>query len=113
MSSTGDARASSANGLTSEFLGDYSFADATDVFGVTVWNDVREAADCPAIGAFRQDFAEAAASGRVEPEDEDAAEARFEDQEDAEPAQEGDAPRPAPNYQCPDTWGNSDIWSFT
>jgi hypothetical protein len=49
-----------------------------------VWNDTRNAADCPAIDAYRQ----ALEAGQA-------------------------ATAPAVQQQCPATFGNSDIWAFT
>jgi hypothetical protein len=84
---TGDARGSSANALTGEFLGDYDYAFATNDFVLTVWNDARNAADCPAIDAYRQAIADGTAAGTSD-----------------------DPTRPAPQQQCPPNFGNSDIF---
>jgi hypothetical protein len=78
---SGDPRASSANSLVAEFLGDYVYAVATNTYGAAVWNDVRTGADCPAIDAYR-------ASVQVG----------------------GSVPTPAPQQDCPATFGNSDIF---
>jgi len=78
---TGDARGSSANALTDEFLGDYDYAFATNAFGVAVWNDARNAADCPAIDAYRQSLV------------------------DGTPGT-----RPAPQQDCLPNYGNTDIY---
>jgi hypothetical protein len=83
----GDARGSSQNNLDAGFLGDYNYAVATNAFGVAVWNDVRAAADCPAIDAYRQalyEFLTGASS--------------------TQPT------KPAPNNVCPATFGNTDIF---
>jgi hypothetical protein len=80
----GDPRGSSQNNLVAEFLGDYVYAVATRSYGAAVWNDTRNAADCPAIDAWRQSL------------------------ENGSPIA-----RPAPQQDCPPTFGNSDIWSFT
>ncbi|MBA3330858.1 MAG: hypothetical protein H0T39_08325 [Actinobacteria bacterium] len=86
----GDARASSTNSLVAEFLGDYNYAFATNSYVAAVWNDVRAAADCPAIDVYRQAILNGTATGAFT-----------------------DPLRPAPNTQCPPTWGNSDIFGGT
>ncbi|MBV9417186.1 MAG: hypothetical protein JO363_19530, partial [Solirubrobacterales bacterium] len=85
-SPAGDPRASSANALTDEFIGDYVYATATRTYGAAVWNDTRNGADCPASDAYRA----ALQSGTA-------------------------ATAPAPEQDCPATFGNSDIFggSFT
>jgi len=84
---TGDARGSSANALVDEFLGDYNYAFATNDFVVAVWNDARNAADCPAIDAYRDAIAAGTAAGTST-----------------------DPGRPAPQQDCPATFGNTDIF---
>ena len=76
----GDPRGSSQNNLVLEFLGDYVYGVATRDYGAAVWNDVSNAADCPAIDAYRQSFQTG-----------------------------GSLPAPAPQRDCPATFGNSDI----
>ena len=78
---TGDARGSSQNDLVAEFLGDYVYAIATRTYGAGVWNDTRNAADCPAMDAWRLSLRTGAS-----------------------------VPRPAPQQDCPATFGNSDIF---
>jgi hypothetical protein len=104
----GDARGSSQNNLAAEFLGDYVYAAATRTYGMSVWNDVRAAADCPAIDGFRQDLhEEALATGQPTAE---AEEPRGEMEEGEDP----DAPV-APDVQqsCPASFGNSDIFGWS
>jgi hypothetical protein len=84
---TGDARGSSANALIDEFLGDYDYAFATNTYAVATWNDARNAADCPAIDAYRQAVADGTAAGDA-----------------------SDPTRPAPQQDCPATFGNTDIF---
>ena len=78
----GDARASSSNALIDEFLGDYNTVAATNSGAVSVFNDARNGAVCPAINTFRQAVVDGTA---------------------------GDPP--APLTDCPSTFGNTDIFS--
>jgi hypothetical protein len=82
----GDPRASSQNNLWLEFLGDYVYAVATNTYGAAVWNDMRNGADCPAIDAWRAAAQDAIANGTAVPT------------------------KPAPEQECPATFGNSDIY---
>src|SRR5262249_36214103 len=81
----GDPRGSGSDPFfTSELLGDYVYAIATSTYAAVVWNDARDAADCPAADAYRMSL-------RGGPP----------------------APRPAPQQDCPSTFANVDIFSWT
>lgn len=81
----GDARASSANALRDGFLGDYNWLAATNTGAVAVYNDARNAADCPAIDQYREDLL----TGQT-------------------------ATKPAPGTDCADQrFGNTDIFAAT
>jgi hypothetical protein len=82
----GDPRGSAQNNLWLEFLGDYVYAVATSTYGAGVWNDTRNAADCPAIDAWRAAAQAAIQDGTAVPT------------------------KPAPQQDCPATFGNSDIF---
>jgi hypothetical protein len=104
----GDARASSQNDLAAEFLGDYVYAAATRTYGMSVWNDVRDGADCPAVDEYRQELhEEAVATGQQTAE---AEEPRGEMEEG-----EDDDAADAPDVQqvCDPTFGNSDIFGWS
>ena len=107
---SGDARGSSQNNLAAEVLGDYVYAAATRTYGTAVWNDVRNAADCPAIDTYRQELhEEALATGAVtadaeEPRGELAREAR------GKKTQEEAGGPPAVQQSCPTNFGNTDIF---
>ena len=105
---SGDARGSSQNDLAAEFLGDYVYAAATRSYGVSVWNDVRAAADCPAIDQFRQDLHdEAVATGQPTAEAE-------EPRGESEEGEDAGAPvAPAVQQVCPANFGNSDIFGWS
>jgi hypothetical protein len=84
---SGDARASSANSQVAEFLGDYVYAAAANTFGAAVWNDARNAQDCPKVDTYRENLVKG-----ITPN-----------------------PKPDPPSSCPkgSTFGNSDIFSFS
>lgn len=85
-SAPGDPRGSAQNNLWLEFLGDYVYAVATPTYGAAVWNGVTSAADCPAIDVWRAAAQAAIESGAAVPT------------------------KPAPQQDCSETFGNSDIF---
>ena len=80
----GDARGSSANGLAFEFLGDYNWVAATRDYGAAVWMDDRTSSVCAAINEYRQSLIDGAP-----------------------------IPAPAPQQECPATFGGSSIFGGT
>ena len=104
---SGDARGSSQNNLAAEFLGDYVYAAATRTYGAAVWNDVRNATDCPAIDEFRQELHEEALATGVQTAE--AEEPRGEALREKKTQEEDEGP-PAVQQDCPVTFGNSDIF---
>jgi hypothetical protein len=109
----GDARGSSQNNLAAEFLGDYVYAAATRTYGSAVWNDVRNAADCPAIDAYRQalhDEAVATGARTADAEEPRGEEDQVQNGKRKEVDQEDPTIPPAVQAACPTAFGNSDIY---
>ncbi|HYT26951.1 MAG TPA: sialidase family protein [Actinomycetota bacterium] len=79
----GDARGTTRT-LNREAVYDYNYAAATRTYGAAAWMDVRDAADCPAVDAYRQSLI------------------------DGTPL-----PAPAPLTDCPPQFGNNDIYGGT
>jgi hypothetical protein len=106
----GDARGSSQNDLAAEFLGDYVYSAATNDYSMSVWNDVRNAADCPAVDDYRQALHdEAVDTGQqtAEPEEPRGAEDRGHEKK---PEEEAGPEAPDVQQECAPNFGNSDIF---
>jgi hypothetical protein len=84
----GDPRSSAQKNVVLEFLGDCVYADATNDYGVAVWNDTRQGGVCEAVNISRAQV-----------------------QADGPPLDASG--RPAIQQRCPATFGNSDIWSWS
>jgi hypothetical protein len=85
----GDGRASSANSLVDEFLGDYNTVSATAAGAVAVYISAQDADRCQAMDDWRQGLIDEIENGEPDP---------------------GDAPAPA---SCGNRFGNTDIRGFT
>ena len=107
---SGDARGSSQNNLAAEFLGDYVYAAATRTYGAAVWNDVRNAADCPAIDAYRQELHEEAVATGTQTAEAEEPRGEEERMQRGPKAQEEEATAPPVQQACPLNFGNSDIF---
>jgi hypothetical protein len=107
---SGDARGSSQNNLAAEFLGDYVYAAATRTYGAAVWNDVRNAADCPAIDEYRQELHEEALATGAQTAEAEEPRGEEERMQRGPKAQEEEVTAPAVQQVCPANFGNSDIY---
>ena len=107
---SGDARGSSQNNLAAEFLGDYVYAAATRTYGTAVWNDVRRAADCPAVDENRQELHEEAVALGVRTADAEEPRGAESREQRGKKAPEDEAGLPAVQQDCPTAFGNSDIF---
>jgi hypothetical protein len=76
----GDPRGASTQVLKGEFIGDYVYAAASRTYGALMWNDVSNAAHCPAVDAWRASLQAGSPTAT-----------------------------PAPQQDCPATFGNTDI----
>jgi hypothetical protein len=76
-----DARGSTAQTFPAEFLGDYNSAWATNSGVFGAWNDVRDTTLCPVVDAWRQSVLDGSPTAQ-----------------------------PAPQNDCPDTFGASSIY---
>jgi hypothetical protein len=83
----GDGRASSANSLVDEFLGDYNMVSATNSGAVAVYITAQDADQCAAINDYRDQLVDAAGGGGAA----------------------GAAPAPA---SCGNRFGNTDIRGY-
>ena len=79
----GDARGTTRT-LNREAVYDYNYAAATRTYGAAVWMDVRDAASCDAVNAYRQSLID---GSPITP--------------------------PAPLTDCPEQFGNNDIYGGT
>ncbi len=113
----GDPRGSSQNNLVAEFLGDYVYAVGTRTGGAGVWNDVRNAADCSQVDAYRQQYENDVRAGLIPPnaKEDSPAGARDGATAGAAPKGGGGTPPTKPDVYgepapCAQNFGNSDIY---
>jgi hypothetical protein len=110
----GDPRGSSQNNIVAEFLGDYVYAIATRTYGAGVYNDARNAADCPAVDAYRQAYENGVIAGDLPPIAIEDSPAERDDEEEADADAAVEAPeRPSITAECSIDFGNSDIYGAT
>jgi hypothetical protein len=109
-SPSGDARGSTQLNLGAEFLGDYVYADATRTYGIGMWNDVRTAADCPAIDEFRQELHEDSVATGVPTSESQEPPTQLPGDDEGDEEEEG---APAVQEECPAHFGDADVYGAT